>query len=153
MINSQRKCWWDGITIDLENSMPKNVKLWARRVWTLELSLVRTVLRFFSFSSSFELTKRHDAHRFDRWSSHFPFHFMDCDAESLNCPSRLLMSTPDASRILSSLRSSFLWDAFYILPFSPRSVRHLSHDRSIETSSFHVAKQCLSNVFPVLFFI
>ncbi|KAG0706604.1 hypothetical protein DFH29DRAFT_133862 [Suillus ampliporus] len=37
-----RKCWWDGLEVDLagpgEPSLP--VKLWARRVWTLELSLV-----------------------------------------------------------------------------------------------------------------
>jgi hypothetical protein len=38
-----RKCWWDGIEIELphtENQPAKMVKLWARRVWTLELSLV-----------------------------------------------------------------------------------------------------------------
>ncbi|KAF9225230.1 hypothetical protein BS17DRAFT_778329 [Gyrodon lividus] len=37
-----RKCWWDGLEVDL--APPGNpaqvVKLWARRVWTLELSLV-----------------------------------------------------------------------------------------------------------------
>jgi len=37
-----RKCWWDGLEVDLaqpgEPTQP--VKLWARRVWTLELSLV-----------------------------------------------------------------------------------------------------------------
>jgi hypothetical protein len=37
-----RKCWWDGLEVDLaqpgEPTHP--VKLWARRVWTLELSLV-----------------------------------------------------------------------------------------------------------------
>ncbi|CDZ97003.1 BTB/POZ fold [Phaffia rhodozyma] len=36
-----RKCWWDGVDIetrvDAEN---KTVKVWARRVWTLELNLV-----------------------------------------------------------------------------------------------------------------
>jgi hypothetical protein len=38
-----RKCWWDGIEIELpaKDSQPTQaVKLWARRVWTLELSLV-----------------------------------------------------------------------------------------------------------------
>jgi len=37
-----RKCWWDGIEVDLakEGEPSKMVKLWARRVWTLELSLV-----------------------------------------------------------------------------------------------------------------
>ncbi|EMD31189.1 hypothetical protein CERSUDRAFT_145467 [Gelatoporia subvermispora B] len=37
-----RKCWWDGIEVNLaEPGEPeKLVKLWARRVWTLELSLV-----------------------------------------------------------------------------------------------------------------
>ncbi|TFY75466.1 hypothetical protein EWM64_g8548 [Hericium alpestre] len=38
-----RKCWWDGIEVDLAQpgEQPRSVKLWARRVWTLELSLVR----------------------------------------------------------------------------------------------------------------
>ena len=41
----QRKCWWDGLEVDLRDSSnekapPNIVKLWARRVWTLELSLV-----------------------------------------------------------------------------------------------------------------
>ncbi|KAI0773095.1 hypothetical protein BD413DRAFT_539127 [Trametes elegans] len=37
-----RKCWWDGIEVDLaEAGEPERIiKLWARRVWTLELSLV-----------------------------------------------------------------------------------------------------------------
>jgi hypothetical protein len=38
-----RKCWWDGIDVELptaEGQPTKTVKLWARRVWTLELSLV-----------------------------------------------------------------------------------------------------------------
>ncbi|KAI0738240.1 phosphatase activator [Daedaleopsis nitida] len=37
-----RKCWWDGIEVDVaESEEPSRViKLWARRVWTLELSLV-----------------------------------------------------------------------------------------------------------------
>ncbi|KAL5513965.1 hypothetical protein ACEPAG_2726 [Sanghuangporus baumii] len=36
-----RKCWWDGAEVELERpgQDPLNVKLWARRVWTLELSL------------------------------------------------------------------------------------------------------------------
>ena len=40
---SQRKCWWDGLEVDLAKpgEAPLLVKLWARRVWTLELSLVR----------------------------------------------------------------------------------------------------------------
>ncbi|KAI6015639.1 hypothetical protein EDC04DRAFT_2752217 [Pisolithus marmoratus] len=37
-----RKCWWDGMEVEI--SQPEEpsqiVKLWARRVWTLELSLV-----------------------------------------------------------------------------------------------------------------
>lgn len=43
----QRKCWWDGIEIELKQvgeNTPRNIKLWARRVWTLELSLVRMTL-------------------------------------------------------------------------------------------------------------
>jgi len=36
-----RKCWWDGIEVDLgTEEKPRIVKLWARRVWTLELSLI-----------------------------------------------------------------------------------------------------------------
>jgi len=36
-----RKCWWDGIEVDLGTAAaPRVVKLWARRVWTLELSLI-----------------------------------------------------------------------------------------------------------------
>jgi len=36
-----RKCWWDGIEVDLGTTdAPKIIKLWARRVWTLELSLI-----------------------------------------------------------------------------------------------------------------
>ena len=41
----QRKCWWDGIEVELKRpgeDFPRTIKLWARRVWTLELSLVRT---------------------------------------------------------------------------------------------------------------
>lgn len=39
---TQRKCWWDGVEVDLADGgqTPQPVKLWARRVWTLELSLV-----------------------------------------------------------------------------------------------------------------
>ena len=38
----QRKCWWDGIEVELKQAGEnRNIKLWARRVWTLELSLVR----------------------------------------------------------------------------------------------------------------
>lgn len=38
-----RKCWWDGMDVELpatETEKAATVKLWARRVWTLELSLV-----------------------------------------------------------------------------------------------------------------
>ena len=42
----QRKCWWDGVDVDLarEGEAERMIKLWARRVWTLELSLVRLSL-------------------------------------------------------------------------------------------------------------
>ena len=52
----QRKCWWDGIEVNLADSdeSEKTVKLWARRVWTLELSLV-------SFSI-FSVESRADCH-------------------------------------------------------------------------------------------
>jgi len=38
-----RKCWWDGLDVELPSTTDQaslTVKLWARRVWTLELSLV-----------------------------------------------------------------------------------------------------------------
>ncbi|TFK24294.1 phosphatase activator [Coprinopsis marcescibilis] len=38
-----RKCWWDGMDVELpvtETEQATPAKLWARRVWTLELSLV-----------------------------------------------------------------------------------------------------------------
>ncbi|PFH46395.1 hypothetical protein AMATHDRAFT_69968 [Amanita thiersii Skay4041] len=38
-----RKCWWDGSEVELpaaEDQPAVTIKLWARRVWTLELSLV-----------------------------------------------------------------------------------------------------------------
>ncbi|EJT98175.1 hypothetical protein DACRYDRAFT_24673 [Dacryopinax primogenitus] len=38
-----RKCWWDGIDLDLPpigQAPARRVRLWSRRVWTLELSLV-----------------------------------------------------------------------------------------------------------------
>ncbi|KAB5591894.1 WHI2-like protein P4H10,16c [Ceratobasidium theobromae] len=43
-----RKCWWDGAEAVLpatKTSPSHNVKLWARRVWTLELSLVSPIPR------------------------------------------------------------------------------------------------------------
>ncbi|KNZ55701.1 uncharacterized protein VP01_2607g4 [Puccinia sorghi] len=49
----QRKCWWDAtmISLSLSDQQPRVVKLWARRVWTLELSLVRFIS--FAFIVSF----------------------------------------------------------------------------------------------------
>lgn len=39
-----RKCWWDGIDVEVPSPEDANrmipIKLWSRRVWTLELSLV-----------------------------------------------------------------------------------------------------------------
>lgn len=39
-----RKCWWDGVEVDVPvedgSNQTANVKVWARRVWTLELSLI-----------------------------------------------------------------------------------------------------------------
>ncbi|KAF5384023.1 hypothetical protein D9757_006940 [Collybiopsis confluens] len=38
-----RKCWWDGLDIELPafgDDESRIIKLWARRVWTLELSLI-----------------------------------------------------------------------------------------------------------------
>jgi len=39
-----RKCWWDGLDVDItsaeDSSKKLPIKLWSRRVWTLELSLV-----------------------------------------------------------------------------------------------------------------
>jgi len=58
----QRKCWWDGIEVELKQAgenAPRNIKLWARRVWTLELSLVRTTFSFFVLARlNGELTNR-----------------------------------------------------------------------------------------------
>ncbi|KAH8825533.1 hypothetical protein DL96DRAFT_1711357 [Flagelloscypha sp. PMI_526] len=46
-----RKCWWDGIEVELkDDSGPSTVKLWARRVWTLELSLTKRYVDNFSLS-------------------------------------------------------------------------------------------------------
>ena len=45
----QRKCWWDGIDVELptvDSKPARTVKLWARRVWTLELSLVGNYMVF-----------------------------------------------------------------------------------------------------------
>jgi len=40
-----RKCWWDGVDVDIPASSTAKtekitIKVWARRVWTLELSLI-----------------------------------------------------------------------------------------------------------------
>ncbi|KAG8925486.1 hypothetical protein FRC02_009626 [Tulasnella sp. 418] len=37
-----RKCWWDGLEVDIAapGAPSRIVKLWSRRVWTLELSLI-----------------------------------------------------------------------------------------------------------------
>ncbi|KAK4058050.1 hypothetical protein OIO90_000789 [Microbotryomycetes sp. JL221] len=37
-----RKCWWDATELTLDEGTPnaRDVKIWARRVWTLELSLI-----------------------------------------------------------------------------------------------------------------
>jgi ABC-type dipeptide/oligopeptide/nickel transport system permease component len=49
-LTPQRKCWWDGVEVDVPRSSTSKetmkVKVWARRVWTLELSLVSKVLGF-----------------------------------------------------------------------------------------------------------
>ncbi|KAJ8515398.1 hypothetical protein ONZ45_g7172 [Pleurotus djamor] len=53
-----RKCWWDGIDVELpeaDGQPAKTVKLWARRVWTLELSLslvahIQAVFLLFSYT-------------------------------------------------------------------------------------------------------
>lgn len=53
----QRKCWWDSVEIDVPSSLDTesdetiNVKVWARRVWTLELSLVSVFFFFFGHTS------------------------------------------------------------------------------------------------------
>lgn len=38
----QRKCWWDAtnLTINAGTDQEREIKVWARRVWTLELSLI-----------------------------------------------------------------------------------------------------------------
>lgn len=37
-----RKCWWDATDLTLDEGTPqaREIKVWARRVWTLELSLI-----------------------------------------------------------------------------------------------------------------
>jgi len=37
-----RKCWWDGVDVNIapDGQPEQSIKLWARRVWTLELSLI-----------------------------------------------------------------------------------------------------------------
>ncbi|KAJ9116952.1 hypothetical protein QFC22_004610 [Naganishia vaughanmartiniae] len=39
-----RKCWWDGVEVEIpvlgDSKQNAKVKVWARRVWTLELSLI-----------------------------------------------------------------------------------------------------------------
>ena len=44
----QRKCWWDATELMVDEGTPqaKEIKVWARRVWTLELSLVSTILLY-----------------------------------------------------------------------------------------------------------
>lgn len=46
-----RKCWWDGVEVEVaddevegetDGEGDKTVKVWARRVWTLELNIVRS---------------------------------------------------------------------------------------------------------------
>jgi len=47
--NYQRKCWWDGLDVELpavDEEPGLTIKLWARRVWTLELSLVSVMIRY-----------------------------------------------------------------------------------------------------------
>lgn len=51
----QRKCWWDGLDIEIPEAGDKQaitVKLWARRVWTLELSLVSGTDTYFIKSTA-----------------------------------------------------------------------------------------------------
>ena len=37
-----RKCWWDATELTLDEGLKtqREIKVWARRVWTLELSLI-----------------------------------------------------------------------------------------------------------------
>lgn len=37
-----RKCWWDATELTLDEGLAtqREIKVWARRVWTLELSLI-----------------------------------------------------------------------------------------------------------------
>jgi hypothetical protein len=48
-LRPQRKCWWDGVEVDIpvggDSKEHAKIKVWARRVWTLELSLVRLLGR------------------------------------------------------------------------------------------------------------
>ncbi|RXK41071.1 phosphatase activator [Tremella mesenterica] len=53
-----RKCWWDGIEVEVPASLKSKgemikVKVWARRVWTLELSLVSLYVTMYFFTLRF----------------------------------------------------------------------------------------------------
>ncbi|KAI1626781.1 hypothetical protein EDD37DRAFT_605614 [Exophiala viscosa] len=35
-----RRCWWEGVELDDVEGVPGRVKVWIRRVWTLEMSVI-----------------------------------------------------------------------------------------------------------------
>lgn len=43
-----RRCWWEGIELDNVDGVEGKVKIWIRRVWTLEM-VSSWALEFFSF--------------------------------------------------------------------------------------------------------
>jgi hypothetical protein len=34
-----RRCWWEGVELDVDG-VPRRLKVWIRRVWTLEMSVI-----------------------------------------------------------------------------------------------------------------
>jgi G patch domain-containing protein 1 len=35
-----RRCWWEGVELEDIDAVPGKLKVWIRRVWTLEMSVI-----------------------------------------------------------------------------------------------------------------
>ena len=35
-----RRCWWEGVELENVDGVPGKLKVWVRRVWTLEMSVI-----------------------------------------------------------------------------------------------------------------
>ena len=42
-----RRCWWEGVELNDVEGVPGKLKVWIRRVWTLEMVSVRIFLAVF----------------------------------------------------------------------------------------------------------